>query len=125
MNSVTYTTYSAPSTVLTTGMPMKPRFENTNSIWKSGRFCRSFSKRGVRIMPATMKQRNMPSAIRATVRSVCLEMCPTALSALEMISSGLNTVTIIWDIWALVWASSMPFLVRKNPAPIIIRSESI
>ena len=38
---------------------------------------------------------------------------------------GLNTFTIILDIWVLVCSSIIPFLAMNHPAPIMISSESI
>ena len=50
---------------------------------------------------------------------------PTEPAALEIISMGLNTFTIILDIWVLVCSSIIPFLAMNHPAPIMISSESI
>ena len=73
----------------------------------------------------TMKAANIPTAIKATIPIVCRGIRPTELAEPDKISRGLNTFTIILDIWALVCSSIIPVLDTKKPVPIIIKSASI
>ncbi len=106
-------------------MPIKPRLENTNIIWKIFRCCGVLSKNGERSIPAAIKNANMASAMSPTRPIMPRETCPTDEAALEIISMGLNTLTIMAETWLLVWASIIPFFATKNPAPIMISSASI
>ena len=76
-------------------------------------------------MPARISMANMAMAIMLTSPMVRRGISPTEDAALDRMSMGLKTFTIILDIWVLVWASSMPFFVMKYPAPIMMSRHSI
>ncbi len=106
-------------------MPIKPRLEKTNIIWKIFLCWGSLSKKRDSSMPTAIKTANMPRAIRPTMPMVSRETSPTELAQPDRISRGLKMLTIILLIWPLVCSSNIPFLAAKNPVPIIISRESI
>ena len=64
-------------------------------------------------------------AMRKTVSSRDRETWPTEPAALDRTSRGLKMFTMSWDMWELVWVSSILVRAAIHPAAIITSRDNI